>query len=226
MKLVLVHRSASDRRLLARIARAAGHTVVIAADGEAAWQAVQREAPDLLVRDWDISDHDGASFVHRLRAREPSGGQARPYILMLADAGGPDDLDLAIDLGVDDYLIKPITESKFRTRLRIAERRIAEQRQREEAVAALARGQWLAGIGETRLTLQHEINNPLVALMLAAQLLERGSELSDEQRENTAIVIREARRIASVVKRLTTLKDPETVTNLDGSRMIAMPPEG
>lgn len=226
MKLVLVHKSASDRRLLARIARAAGHTVVIAPDGEAAWQAVQREAPDLLVRDWDISDHDGASFVQRLRAREPSGGQARPYILMLADASGPDDLDLAIDLGVDDYLIKPITEPKFRTRLRIAERRIAEQRQREEAVAALARGQWLAGIGETRLTLQHEINNPLVALILAAQLLERASELSDEQRENTAIVIREARRIASVVKRLTAIKNPETVTNLDGSRMIAMPPEG
>jgi DNA-binding response OmpR family regulator len=223
MKLVLFQKSAADRRLLARIARAAGHEVIIVPDGEAEWQAAERDAPDLIVRDWDLSFQDGSSFVRRLRGRGPSAGHARPYILMLADADGPDDLDLAIDLGVDDYLIRPITESKFRTRLRIAERRIAEHRQREQAI--VAKGQWLAGIGETRLTLQHEINNPLVALLLAAQLLERASELSDEQRENTAIVIREARRIASVVKRLTTIKNPETVTNLDGSKMIAMPPE-
>ena len=226
MKLVLVQKSASDRRLLTRIARATGHTVVVVPDGQAAWPAVQREAPDLLALDWDLSVLDGSSFVREPRGPGISGVPARPYILMIADADGPDDLDLAIDLGVDDYLIRPITEPKFRTRLRIAERRIAEHRQREEAVEALARGKWLAGIGETRLTLQHEINNPLVALLLAAQLLERASELSDEQRENTAIVIREARRIASVVKRLTTIKNPETVTNLDGTKMIAMPPEG
>ena len=74
------------------------------------------------------------------------------------------------------------------------------------------------GIGETTLALQHEINNPLAALLMHASLLAGEAETPGMKEE--CVVIDMARRIADVVRRLTALKDPRPVPYLGTTAMI------
>jgi signal transduction histidine kinase len=93
-------------------------------------------------------------------------------------------------------------------------------RARRDAEAKLARARWLAGIGETTIALEHEINNPLSALLGHAELLLMDAGLTEEQRRQLQIIREQAARIADVVRRLARLKNPQSVENLSGARMI------
>jgi nitrogen-specific signal transduction histidine kinase len=89
----------------------------------------------------------------------------------------------------------------------------------------------LAGIGETTIAVEHEINNPLAALLGAVSLLTMSTalgKLSAEDRESVDIITKQARRIADVVKRLSKLQNPRSVEYLRGSKMIDLSatPEG
>ena len=80
---------------------------------------------------------------------------------------------------------------------------------------------YLAGIGQTSLALQHEINNPLAALLSYASLIEQGVIDDPEERaEALATIVTQARRIADVVKRLRNLENPKSVEYLGEQRMI------
>jgi two-component system NtrC family sensor kinase len=88
--------------------------------------------------------------------------------------------------------------------------RIAQQ----EAVKA----RWLAGVAETTTALAHEVNNPLTALLMNAELL---LEIEpDEAGEPIAAIRSAARRIAKVVERLTSVEAPRSVSYLGESRML------
>ena len=97
---------------------------------------------------------------------------------------------------------------------------------RRAAEEALARARWLAGIGETTLAIQHEINNPLAALLGHASLLSLGDPTAEQQAEHLAVILEQARRIASVVQRLSKLKDPKAIEYLEGAKMIDLSSHG
>jgi two-component system C4-dicarboxylate transport sensor histidine kinase DctB len=101
----------------------------------------------------------------------------------------------------------------------IAERRLEQNLLRRRAEDALAAAQRLAAIGETTLALQHEINNPLAALLVHAQLLVIEAA-TPELKKDLDLVVELTRRIADVVRRLSELKAPRSVQYLGGSSMI------
>jgi two-component system C4-dicarboxylate transport sensor histidine kinase DctB len=115
---------------------------------------------------------------------------------------------------------KPVTPDNLLARLRIAERRIAVNSARRTAESQLRKAQYLAGIGETSLALQHEINNPLAALLSNTSLIEAGMVSASEMQESLATIAQMARRIADVVKKLRQLNNPTSVEYLGNARMI------
>jgi signal transduction histidine kinase len=125
-----------------------------------------------------------------------------------------------LDAGADDYLPKPVTPEGLATRVIIGERRMAADRARRAAEDALRRAQWVAGIAETAIAVQHEINNPLTALLGHVALLESGVVPTGEERESIRTIADQATRIAGVVRRLATLRDPRSVEYLEGTRML------
>jgi signal transduction histidine kinase len=116
--------------------------------------------------------------------------------------------------------MKPSSPENLRARLKIAVRRITQDRARRAAEAELARARWLAGIGETTIALEHEINNPLSALLGHAELLLMDDDLTGGQREQLQVIRERAAHIADVVRRLARLKNPKSVEHLAGARMI------
>jgi two-component system, NtrC family, sensor kinase len=206
-----------SRTLLAAVLAHAGHESRSASDGGEAWALFQAVPVPLVVLDVLIPVLDGLEVCRRIRAH-PAGRET--FVLIVTAHDVRDDLAEVLDAGADDYVSKPSTPENLRARLEIAARRIAQEEARRAAEAELARARWLAGIGETTIALEHEINNPLSALLGHAELLLMDRELTAAQRDDLQIVRAQAARIADVVRRLAKLKSPRSVEYQSGARMI------
>ena len=216
MKVVLADDSALGRRLLEATLSKAGHDVTAVADGEEAVAAFARVAPALVILDWLMPNVDGLEACRRIRALA---GGADAFVLMVTARDQSADLLDALAAGVDDYMMKPVTPEMLSARVVIAGRRLEQNVLRRRAEDALAAAQRLAGIGETTLALQHEINNPLAALLVHAQLLVSDAA-TPALKKDLDLVVKLTRRIADVVRRLSELKAPRSVPYRDGASMI------
>jgi DNA-binding response OmpR family regulator len=217
MKALVADDDEALRMLVATILAGAGHEVICAADGTQAWETFERERPPLVLLDWQMPGLSGIEVCQRIRQ---SAEGRETYVVMVTARGATDDLVQLLDAGADDYVSKPLTPEVLHTRMIIAERRIAADRARRAAEAALARAQWFAGIGETAVAVQHEINNPLAALLGTVALLTAGLATPAEEKEFMQVIAEQATRIAAVVKRLGSLREPRSVEYVRGSRML------
>ena len=217
MRVLFADDDVISRTLLAAVLTYLGHESRSASDGGQAWELFQAGPVPLVILDVNMPVLDGLEVCRRIRAH-PAGRET--FVLVVTARDARDDLTAVLDAGADDYLSKPSTPENLRARLVIAARRIAQEEARRAAEAELARARWLAGIGETTIALEHEINNPLSALLGHAELLLMDDDLTADQREQLQIVREQAARIAEVVRRLAKLKNPKSVEYLSGARMI------
>lgn len=217
MHLLLADDDEAMRDLLEAVLTEHGHTVEKHADGEAVWAAFERLPAPMLILDWQMPKLDGLEVCRRVRAHPA--GQAT-FLLMITSRSGLDNLDSVLDAGADDYLAKPVTPADLAARLRIAEKGIENAAARRNAENELRKARYLAGIGEVSLALQHEINNPLAALLTNSSLITSGLLTADEVKESLATIDVQARRIADVVKRLNAIEAPRTVEYIQGQRML------
>lgn len=96
-----------------------GYQITVAMNGSSALIAARTEpTPDLLVLDWNLSDFTGIDICRKLR----SAGIKTP-VLMLTGHGDVSDRVMALDAGVDDYLVKPFSIEELLARLRALQRR-------------------------------------------------------------------------------------------------------
>lgn len=205
------------RTLLAAVLTHLGHESSSAKDGQQVWEMFQERPAPMVILDLNMPLLDGLEVCRRIRAHE---AWRETFVLVVTARDGREDLAEVLNAGADEYVSKPSTPENLRARLEIAARRIGQAEARRAAEAELARSRWLAGIGETTIALEHEINNPLSALLGHAELLLMETGLSTDQRDQLQIIREQAARIAEVVRRLARLKNPKSVEYLSGARMI------
>ncbi|MBO9712289.1 response regulator transcription factor [Sphingomonas sp.] len=95
------------RDLLAFALGKAGMTAEQAGDGEAALAAIQASPPDLMVLDINMPTLDGLELCKRLRAG--GGPEANLPILFLSSRDDEIDRIVGIEIGADDYVVKPFS---------------------------------------------------------------------------------------------------------------------
>jgi two-component system response regulator MprA len=108
------------RESLERSLRFEGYRVAVAADGAQALDAVAEDRPDIVVLDVMMPRMDGLEACRRLRGR----GDDVP-VLMLTARDGLADRVSGLDVGADDYLVKPFALEELFARLRALSRRAA-----------------------------------------------------------------------------------------------------
>jgi DNA-binding response OmpR family regulator len=94
-----------------------GHSVLVARDGRAALDLARSRTPDLVVLDVMMPEVDGLDVCRVLRA------ESRVPILMLTARSTEADLLLGLDLGADDYVVKPYSPRELVARVRALLRR-------------------------------------------------------------------------------------------------------
>lgn len=102
-RVLLVDDDPHIRALLAFAFDKAGFAVEESGDGEAALDAVARQAPDLVVLDINMPRMDGLEVCRRLRS------QGEVPVLFLSSRDDEFDRVLGIELGADDYVTKPFS---------------------------------------------------------------------------------------------------------------------
>jgi len=100
--------------------RQGGHAVDHVASGAQADAALRDAAHDLLVLDLGLPALDGSEVLHRLRQR----GSGMPVLVITAREGLTERVRV-LDLGADDYLVKPFALAEFEARVRALLRRSA-----------------------------------------------------------------------------------------------------
>jgi len=110
-----------------------GFHVHTAADGEAALSAFEAHAPDLVVLDLMLPKLDGLTVFKRMRAQ-----RAVP-IIMLTARGDEVDRVLGLELGADDYVVKPFSPREVVARIKNALRHRAPP-PNDSGERAIARG--------------------------------------------------------------------------------------
>lgn len=205
------------RSLLHAVATNLGWEPVAVAGGEEAWQLHEAAPFPLVVLDIGMSEVGGLEVCRRIRAADAN---HETFVLVLTARSPDTDVGAVLEAGADDYLTKPATASSVRARLVIAHDRVAQEARRRTAEDALARARWMAGIGEATAALQHEINNPLSALMGHAELMMIEDEEAGRSNDHVRVIVEQARRIADVVKRLGRLRNVQTVEYAEGRRML------
>ena len=109
-----------------------GHAVDHAADGNTADVALRDTAYDLLVLDLGLPGLEGADVLQRVRRR----GGNLPVLVITAREGVRERVRL-LDLGADDYLVKPFALSEFEARVRALLRRYTAQGAPELSIGRL-----------------------------------------------------------------------------------------
>lgn len=109
--------------------QAEGHVVCQAFDGPSALALVESQRPELVILDWMLPGLDGLSVCRQIRERH-----LMPILMLTARASELDRV-LGLEVGADDYVVKPFSTQELLARVRALLRRIAL-----DARAALTQG--------------------------------------------------------------------------------------
>ena len=118
MKTILV---VEDEMKIARLVRDylahAGFEVIVTSDGESAIASARGHRPDLIVLDLGLPGRDGLDVTRELRRT------SNVPIVMLTARGDETDRVAGLELGADDYVVKPFSPKELVARVRAVLRR-------------------------------------------------------------------------------------------------------
>ena len=106
-------------RLLTGVLASNGFRVSVAANGKAMARSLRAAQIDLIILDIMMPGEDGLSLCRRLRAN------GTIPIIMLTARGSEDDRVVGLEMGADDYLVKPFSIDELLARIRAVLRRSA-----------------------------------------------------------------------------------------------------
>jgi two-component system OmpR family response regulator len=132
--LLIVEKDDDARQQMAAYLSSHGHPVREAADEAAAGEVLAEGVVALILLEADLTGGGGLAM---LRSLVRPGG---PLILVLSDQADPIDRILALELGADDYIIKPIPERELLAKIKAMLRRRLGEAPPSPPAAVEARG--------------------------------------------------------------------------------------
>ena len=108
-----------------------GHNVTTASDGVSGLNAARAAVPDLIILDIMLPKLDGMSVCRALRA------ESDVPIIMATARVDEDDRLAGLDMGADDYIVKPFSPRELAARVRAVLRRTSRQSAAEPSLVEL-----------------------------------------------------------------------------------------
>jgi len=105
MKILIVDDNADDRRLLKYLVERKDHDAIEAGDGLEGLRLAKSHRPDLIISDALMPVMDGFQFLRQITGDETL--KSIPFIFYSATYREAKDVDLALSLGAEAYIIKP-----------------------------------------------------------------------------------------------------------------------
>jgi CheY-like chemotaxis protein len=107
LRILLVEDNRVNQAVATRLLEKRGHKVVVAGNGRAALEALEKETPDLVLMDVQMPEMDGLQATAAIREGELKTGKHIPIIAMTAHAMAGDK-ERCLKAGMDGYVSKPL----------------------------------------------------------------------------------------------------------------------
>jgi DNA-binding response OmpR family regulator len=124
--ILVVEDEASIAEVVSLYLKRAGYSVQIASDGKQAINILQKQIPDFVILDLMLPQMDGLSLTRWLRDR------SNVPIIMLTARREEIDRIAGLEMGADDYVVKPFSPQELVSRVRAVLRRIGREQSETE----------------------------------------------------------------------------------------------
>lgn len=227
MRILIADDELISRRMLAAALGQMGHEVLATSDGEAAWEALQREDVSLVIADWMMAQTDGIELVRRIRA---SDFDHYIYFILLTSRAEKRDIVTGLQAGADDYITKPFDRAELTVRVNCGTRIIDLERQladKTRQMAEMARMDGLTGIGNRRffdesLQRYHQhsrrYRNPYSIAMIDIDLFKSYNDMFGHAAGDTVL-----KTVAQLLK--STARPSDMVFRYGGEEFVCLLPE-
>ena len=211
-KILVVEDERDTRFILDKLLTKNNFEVMTANNGQEALQMLEKFDPKVILADWTMPVMDGLELCNQIKNNEK---HKIIYFIILTARTSLRDRVTGLDIGADDFLMKPIENQELVARIKSGIRIFNLQRELKTIEHSKA-------VVELACTIGHKINNPLSSLKIAMEnLRESGSAKSSDQTvEDLQIMQQAIERIQSFVQQLTHLENPEIIKYTDESKMI------
>jgi len=210
-KVLIVEDEKDTSFILDKLLTKNGYEVVIAHNGQEALELLKNFMPRVILADWTMPVMDGLELCNILKADEK---YKLIYFIMLTARASLKDRITGLDVGADDFLVKPIENQELLARIRTGIRIHNLQNELKNIEHDKA-------IIEMACTIGHKINNPLSSLIMSVQNLqeELDSKKKAEFKEDLIVIKESIERIKVLANDLTHLQNPE-MTDYSGSNKM------
>jgi two-component system phosphate regulon response regulator OmpR len=161
-EIVVVDDEPDLREMVAEYLVRHGFAVRMAEDGEAMTARLREKPADLVILDINMPGEDGLTLARRLRERSDVG------VMMLTAAGETVDRVVGLEIGADDYIVKPFDLRELLARVRAVLRRRSSTEGRaplaEPAANTLRLGRWVLDLGGHKLIGEDGVELALTAM--------------------------------------------------------------
>ncbi len=211
-KILVVEDEKDTRFILEKLLTRNNYEVVTAVNGEDALEVLKTFSPKVILADWTMPVLDGLALCNILKGDEK---YKSIYFIILTARSSLKDRIMGLDIGADDFLVKPVENQELLARIRSGIRIYNLQNELKDAEHNKA-------VIEMACTIGHKINNPLSSLVLSLKTIE--NELSEEEKSKLSDELKtineSVERINKFVQQLIYLQNPQLIDYIDENRMI------
>ncbi len=211
-KILLVEDEKDTRFILERLLTKNNYEVLSAKDGSEALKLLENYLPKAILADWTMPVMDGIELCKILKKDEKF---KTIYFIVLTARASLKDRVTGLDIGADDFLVKPIENQELLARIRSGVRIFNLQNELKNLEHNKA-------IIEMACTIGHKINNPLSSLLISVKNIE--TELLELHQskfsEDLMIITESIDRIKTLTESLVNIQKPTIIDYSSGSKMI------
>jgi sigma-B regulation protein RsbU (phosphoserine phosphatase) len=211
-KILVVEDERDTRFILEKLLTKNNFEVMTANNGQEALQLLEKYDPKVILADWTMPVMDGLELCNQVKSNEK---HKIIYFIILTARTSLRDRVAGLDIGADDFLMKPIENQELVARIKSGIRIFNLQKELKTIEHSKA-------VVELACTIGHKINNPLSSLKIAMENLRESasSKSSDQSEEDFQIMQQAIERIQNFVHQLTRLENPEVINYSGESKMI------
>ena len=211
-RVLIVEDEKDTRFILEKLLTRNNYEVATAVNGQDALDVLKSFAPKVVIADWTMPVLDGLALCNIMKGDDK---YKLIYFIILTARSSLKDRIMGLDVGADDFLVKPVENQELLARIRSGMRIYNLQNELRSIEHSKA-------IVEMACTIGHKINNPLSSLLLSIKNIE--NEIAEAEKnklgEDFSSVNESIDRIKKFVNELIDLQNPQVVDYSQEKRMI------
>ncbi|HET53897.1 MAG TPA: response regulator transcription factor [Ignavibacteria bacterium] len=215
-KILIVEDEADTAYILGLLLKKNNFEIKIAKNGQEALEVIDDFMPLVVIADWNMPVMNGLELCERMKSSDK---YKLIYFIILTARSTLQDRVKGLDVGADDFLLKPIENQELLARIRTGIRihNLQNELRKIEHSKALI---------EMATTIGHKINNPLSSLVISLDNIKaelNNTELAKNISDDYKIIDESIKKIQVLAKDLTHLQQPELIQYSENKNMLNLP---